>query len=55
MEDVYDLLMELNQETNMLVVKKTIFGKVPRLYFTSYNDFSEKKFSNKRKYDIYKF
>lgn len=55
MDEIYEVLLELNKETNMLVVKKSIFGKVPRLYFSCYDDFNEKKFSNKKKYDIYKF
>lgn len=55
MEDLYNLLEELNRETNILLVKKSIFGKISRLYFASNEDFKEEKYKNKKRYEIYKF
>lgn len=55
MEELYNLLEELNRETNILLVKKSIFGKISRLYFASNEDFKEEKYKNKKRYEIYKF
>ena len=55
MEELYELLEELNKETNTLVIKKTIFGKSARLYFEKIDKFDESKFKNNNKYEIYKF
>lgn len=55
MEELYELLEDLNKETNTLVIKKTIFGKLPKLYFGKIDKFDESNIKNNNKYEIYKF
>lgn len=55
MEELYELLKELNNETNTLVIKKTIFGKTPKLYFGKNAKFIKENLKNNHKYKIFKF
>lgn len=54
-EELYGLLEELNNGTNDLVVKKTIFGKSPRLYFGGDARSIEEKLKNNHNYKIFRF
>lgn len=54
MQELYELLKELNNETNTLVIKKTFFGKSPRLYFGKDAQSIEKNLKNTHKYEIFK-
>ena len=54
-EELYDVLNELNNETNILLIKKTIFGVKPKLFLGKSVKFNESKYRNSKKYIIYKF
>lgn len=55
MEELYELLKELNNESNTLVIKKTNFGKTPKLYLGKNAKSIEENLKNNHKYKILKF